>query len=286
MYKAYLKNSGGDIISLTGQEHKWKVTNITGLNPPQAQINTAAVAGMDGALFNSSRLNTRNIVITLYLTGDIESNRQEIYFYARTKEKCTFYFSNENRDVYIDGYVDTVECLLFSNAEFIQISMICPDPYFQGLLEIIDDLSKLQGAFTFPFSINYDEPISFGFYDPGYVADVVNVSDSEAGMIIRIAFYENVSSISIVNVDTNESMSLTGSFVDGDIVLIDTNKGHKSITLLRDGHEQNIFSWIVKGSTFLQMKQGYNHFTFNLDENADDTLVLVEMIHSSIYRGV
>ncbi len=286
MYKAHLQNSDGDILTLTGQEHKWKLTSITGLNPPQAQVNTATVAGMDGALFNSSRLNTRNIVITLYLVGDIEANRQEIYFYARTKEKCTFYFSNENRNVYIDGYVDNVECLLFSNSEFVQISVICPYPYFQALQEIVNDLSKLQGAFTFPFSINYDAPISFGFYDPGYVAEVMNMSDSESGMMIRIAFFDSVSSIDIVNTDNNESIGLTGSFVDGDIIMIDTNKGHKSITLIRDGHEQNFFSHIVKGSTFLQLKQGYNHFTFNVDELANDTMVLVELIHSNIYRGV
>lgn len=286
LYDASIQNSNGDILTLTGQEDKWKITSITGLNPPQAQINTSTVAGMDGALFNSSRLNTRNIVITLYLQGDIEANRQEVYFYARTKEFCTFYFANQNREVYIDAYVDNVECNLFANGELMQISLLCPYPYFKALAELINDLSKLQAAFMFPFSIDYDDPIAFGYYDPGYVGEIVNISDSAVGMIIRLTFADAVSSITIVNTDTNETMGLTYDFIANDIVTINTNQGQKAITLTRNSQDINIFSSIVKGSTFFQLKQGYNHFTFNVDEDANDTDVKVELIHSNIYRGV
>ena len=287
LFDAYLQNSNGDVLTLTGREDKWKITSITGLNPPQAQVNTATVAGMDGALFNSSKLNTRNIVITLYLVGDIEANRQEVYFYARTKERCTFYFANNNRDVYIDGYIDNVECNLFNNGQMMQISIICPYPYFKALSEIVDNISKMQAAFTFPFSINYDDPVIFSFFDESYVGTIINDSDSECGLIIEMMFNAAVSSIMISNAEIDdEYMVLTYAFQDDDVVRVNTTKGEKSITLTRDGETINIFSALEKGSTFFQLKQGVNYFTFSTDSGSNDTDVIVKLIHNTVYRGV
>ena len=187
MYKAEIENAGGEVLTLTGNEPSWQILSITGLNPPNAQVNVTNIAGLDGAKFNSSKLNTRNIVIMLKLNGNVEANRQLLYRYFRTKEACKFYFKNENRDVFIAGYVETVECDLFSNGEILQASIICPYPYFKSMAEIIADISNEVAGFVFPFSINIGEPIPFSMYISNKVTNVQNNSESETGIIKNLS---------------------------------------------------------------------------------------------------
>lgn len=286
MFIAQIENSGGESLTLTQDESNFQVINITGLNPPSAQINTTPIAGLDGAKFNSSKLNTRNIVITVKINGDVETNRQELYRFCRTKEQCIFYYQNNNRNVSIQGYVETVEVPLFTNDERMQISIICPYPYFKAMQEIIVDISNEIGAFTFPFSINIGDPIPFSIYVANRVVNVPNNSESETGVMIEINFSDSVSEIEIKNTDTGDSMILDYSFIANDRVLINTNKGQKSITLIRNGTSINIFSAMQKGSVFFQLKVGANHFGYLADDGANDEDVFITFTYSNIYRGV
>ena len=45
------------------------VTNIDGLGPEKASINTVEIASNDGAMFNSARVESRNIVMSLRFVG-------------------------------------------------------------------------------------------------------------------------------------------------------------------------------------------------------------------------
>lgn len=286
MYTAQIQNAGGEILTLTQNETNWQIISIEGLNPPPAQINTINIAGLDGAKFNSSKLNTRNIVITIKLNGDVESNRQLLYRYFRTKEECTFYYQNANLDVSIQGYVETVECGLFSNAETMQISIICAYPYFQAIASIIVDISNEIAAFTFPFSIDIGSPIPFSVYLANRITNVENNSESETGALIEIDFLDSANELTIQNTDTGDSMTLDYNFLENDRVIINTNKGQKSISLIRDGETSNIFSAMQKGSVFFQLKVGDNHFGYLADNGANDEDVFITFNYSNLYRGV
>ena len=61
MFTARIQNRSGEVYVLTGDEPVYQVVKILGLNPPQAQINLTTVVGLDGAKFNSSKLETRNL---------------------------------------------------------------------------------------------------------------------------------------------------------------------------------------------------------------------------------
>lgn len=108
-----IKNDRGDILELVGSE-KYSLTNITGLNPVAAVINTTSNGVHDGSRYNSSKLGTRNIVITVSLEEPVEENRMELYRLIRPKRDVTFYLENGRRNVYIPGYVETCELNPFS----------------------------------------------------------------------------------------------------------------------------------------------------------------------------
>lgn len=286
MYTAKIQNSNGEILTLTGNEANYQIVSITGLNPPEAQINVTNIAGLDGARFNSSKLATRNLVITLRLNNKVEENRHLLYMYFRTKEACTFYYQNNTVDVFIKGYVDSVECNLFSNGELMQISIICPSPYFASLEKIVTDISNEISAFHFPFSINLGEPIPFSIYEQNRTTNVYNGSQAETGTIIQIDIISAVNAIKIINIVTGEYIDLNYTFLAGDRITINTNKGEKSVSLLRDAVVSNIFTAVQIGSTFFQLAVGDNLFNFQVDGGFSDDFVYIVFMFNYLYRGV
>lgn len=287
MFECKIENTKNNILTLTQKESDFQVYNIEGLNPPKAQINTSKIAGVDGSKFNSSKLEERNIVIYIKLNGNVEANRIYLYSFFNTKEWCRFYYKNGSRDVYIEGYVENVDVALFTNNEVMQVSIICPSPYFKGAAEIIDDISKAIARFKFPFTINLDEPIPFSTIDNSKITDVYNNSETETGVIIEADIRGNVNSLEIRNTETGESIKLNYQFIKNDMIIINTNKTEKSIKLIRNGVESNIFTALRKGSTFFQLGIRDNYFSYIVNNQAsDDELVHIVFKHYTLYRGV
>ena len=300
MFKCKIENVKNNILTLTQNESDFQVLSITGLNPPNAQINTSTIAGLDGAKFNSSKLQSRNIVIMLKINGDIEANRIKLYKYFITKEWCKFYYENEHRNVYIDCYVETFECDFFTNKEIAQISLICPNPYFKDMQEIVNDISKAVAAFEFPFAhgskgaTNPDVPIDtatdnaipFSTIDTSKITNVYNDSESETGVIIEINILGTVDSIQIKNTKSGDTFTLNYHFIESDKIIIDTNKGQKSIRLIRDAITINLFTGVKKGSTFFQLSIGDNFFAYTADDGSSDAFIHIVFKHYNVYRGV
>lgn len=300
MFEARIENTKGSILTLTNNESKFQLISITGLNPPKAQINVSTIAGLDGAKFNSAKLETRNVVINLKINGDVEENRQFLYTFCPTKEWCKFYFRNANRNVFIECYVESNECDLFTNNEIMQISLICPYPYFKDMQQIVDDISKVLSAFEFPFAIgskgatnpfalideDTDDAVPISIIDSARIANVYNSSESETGFIIEIDIYDIVHSIQIVNTITGKNLTLKYDFEINDKVIINTNKSQKAITLLRNGKNSNLFPALQKGSTFFQLSLGDNFFGYTVDNSDNDSSVHILFKHNNTYRGV
>lgn len=240
---------------------------------------------MDGSKFNSATLNERNIVITLRLRGDIEKNRIYLYSFFIPKNWCKFYYKNGSRDVYIEGYVEIVECGLFTNKQQMQISIVCPSPYFKGMKEIVSDISKSLPAFEFPFAIDLPG-IEFSTIDTSKITNVYNESESETGVIIEIDLVNTANKIQINNISTGDVFVLNYDFLEADRIIIDTNIGKKSVSLFRQGNTSNLFTAIKKGSVFFQLDIGDNFFSYLVDEGNNDDGVRIIFKHYALYGGV
>ena len=75
------------------------VQSISGLGPSKADINTTEISTNDGSLYNSARVNSRNIVMSLKLmfNPQIEDTRQDSYKYFPIKKKVTLLIETDNR---------------------------------------------------------------------------------------------------------------------------------------------------------------------------------------------
>ena len=132
MFTLKIDNHRGSVTELTHNRGRYAVVGIDGLTRPPTNINTAVAGGIDGAFFNSARVEAAQPLV-INPRGDIEANRQALYSIFPLKSICTIYFENKNRSVKIDGYVETLEADLFSMQERAQVSIICPRPYFEDM---------------------------------------------------------------------------------------------------------------------------------------------------------
>ena len=179
-----IENTKGEVFELTHNTKDYVVAGIQGLTRPPTSVNTSACAGIDGSFFNSARMEQRNIVLDLILRGDIEGNRQRLYHIFPAKTPCTVYFKNYNRDVKIKGYVETLEGDIFSVREQMQISIICPKPFWEDMQAVYDELSSIVKRFSFPFSI--EEPIPIAELNGSGGVTIENKGDVETGFICRV----------------------------------------------------------------------------------------------------
>lgn len=113
----------------------FKVVSITGLGPTDATINFSDLGSGDGSMYNSSRVGTRNIVLTLAFMENptIEVTRQLSYKYFPTKKLIKIDVETDNRTVTTYGYVERNEPNIFSSEETTQISIVCANPYFTDI---------------------------------------------------------------------------------------------------------------------------------------------------------
>lgn len=196
MFTLKIENKYGEICELTHNRREYSVIHISGLLPPRNGIHTSTAGTQDGSKFNSSHLENRNIVITVVLEGDIETSRQKLYRIFPLKSQVTVYFKDANRDVKISGYVEMIDGDPFSMREQAQISIICPDPYWQDLNGITAETSDSAALFSFPFSIGEEGILISDEYDQP-VCRIVNDGDSDIGFI------------GTIRIETNDEPALT-----------------------------------------------------------------------------
>lgn len=272
--------------------------DMTGLGPPTASVNTSKVATKDGSKYNSARAEERNIVLPMYFTPipTIEDARHRSYKYFPLKKPVILAFKTDNRECQIVGYVETNEPDICSDREGCQVSIICPNPYFSSVYDTVTSFSGVEAAFEFPFS-NEDTTnphIEFGKIVVKAENLVQYEGDAESGVQIRITASATVKNITIYNVDTRGTMhiyhdklvALTGSgIVKGDEIIITTDKGSRSVILLRNGKSTNILNAIdPRNDEWFSLTKGDNIFAYTADEGSDYLMFVVD--HTTLYEGI
>lgn len=281
-------------------EHGLIITKIEGLGPAKANINTTNLATNDGALYNSARLDERNIVLELYFADAprMEDTRQATYRYFPIKKAIDFLIETENRIVKTKGYVESNEPNVFSKQESCQISIVCPDPYFYSAGGNGTNVTIFYGVeplFEFAFENEGAEQsiTEFGSIENQTERSVYYDGDSEIGVTITIHAIGEARNITIYNTGTREVMridtgkieALTGSgMVAGDDIIITTVRGEKSIYLLRAGQYTNILNCLDKGSDWFQLLKGDNIFAYVAEYGSENLQFKIE--NKIIYEGV
>jgi predicted phage tail component-like protein len=146
-----------------------QIRKIEGLGPVKAAVNTSPYGSMDGESYTGSKVPSRNIVITVGLNPDwmdwsMEALRRLLYAYFMPKQgvRLVFESNDDFPSVEITGVTETVEPSIFSKDVDVDISIICPDPYFTAVDEtvIVGNTSAAEGRLA--FDVDYMGSIETG----------------------------------------------------------------------------------------------------------------------------
>lgn len=273
------------------------ITNIEGLGPVKSDINMTEVSTNDGAIYNSARTSTRNIIIyfDFRFALDVEEARHESYKYFPNKKPITLIIETDKRTCMAYGYVDDNDPDIFSKTVTAPISIVCPDPYLYSIDKNITVFSGVEPIFEFPFS---NESLTENLLETGILhrqtSKVVYYDgDEEIGVTISIHALGDVENITIYNTTTREIMridtekikSLTGSgIIAGDEITINTVKGNKYINLLRNGVYTNILNCLDRNANWFQLIKGDNVFAYVADVGEEELQFSIE--NQIVYSGV
>lgn len=194
---------------------KYGIVNFAGLDRPDADISRSALAGANASRISGSQISERNIVLTIRPWISAEINRQELYDHLPYDTDLRFYIVTENRCVFIDGYVEKLGGGGFTkNVTDIQLSIICPFPWFQSVrlhttqLQLGDNTIRNEG----------DIPAGFRLEVEGH-----------ANMVQLVNFKLNVGGETFsTKVDTSVIAPIELNTVSGKRTFKCSNSGHTS----------------------------------------------------------
>lgn len=277
--------------------HGMIVKNIDGLNPAKANVNITDISTTDGGIYNSSRLDKRNIVITFLLAitdgcTSIENARLNSYKYFPIKKLVDFEVETDNRIAHIEGYVESNEISIFSKEEEVKVSIVCPFPYFYSSDGTATySFSGLTSSFSFPFLNPVNEStLVFGVLSRIYESNFDYFGDSRVGVTITAYAIGEVTNPSFYLANTGQTINIdTSKFPDGhmilgDTLIINTMSGQKSAYVRRNNVNINVLNSLDRYTDWMLLEQGTNLFGYTADSGASNLMVTLR--NEVLYEGV
>lgn len=280
MYNLIVENYRGERLQLVPNQNY--IVELEGLTDFEVVINTTVAGNSSGSKYNSSRTEERELPLSIMPRGDVEKNRIALYRYFVAEKPLKIFYKNGSRDVFIEGRVQKFGGSLFSEKETLDLSVLCPQPYWQSVSEVIADISDVLPAFSFPFSIE-EAGIQFSEIERGQDKVVINSGDVESGIIIELQAEGEV--INPIIYDAyGGSFALNYTMQAGDLITINTYKGQKSVKLLRQGKETHLFKYVADSPTWFSLEPGDNIFTYDTESGSE--LLQIRYRFFNLYEGV
>lgn len=282
------------------------IIKIDGIGPGKATVTKNDSKVYDGGTITSARLPSRNIKMEIQFlwVNSIEDVRHKTYKYFPLKKPITLIFETDTRTVEIEGVVESNEPDIFSSEESTNISIICPDPYFYASGENArskTEFSGINAMFEIPSDTGYsNESLTEALTEIStlYVQSergIMNYGEVDIGVVISVkplAIVKGILTISNVTLGQNMSFDLNKiktiteqDFHLGDELIINTLRGKKSVTLVREGKNYNTLSCIDTRTDWIYLTSGENTFTYYLDGEGIEDLQF-SVTNSILYEGV
>lgn len=235
-------------LAFTLEGSEYVVHSIEGLGPVQADILTVETPTQAGDTFLSSKAQKRNIVMELgfnpnhALASTITGLRRSLMEVYMPQSKLKLIFSDDVLgDMYITGYVEKHEPTMFSEDPKVQISIICPEPYFRSTAGV-QTINLPSSEYV---DINYTGNVPVGFT---YEGDVTSATPQ---------IY-----VSKLPTEMLERMYINFNFLSGDHFLFCTVPGSRKAQYVRSSATNNALGYLGGSLTRTMLRPGVNHFDF------------------------
>ena len=257
------------------------LAGIDGIYDAKNKVYISENSMIDGAVYQGSVAEYRNIVLRLKDIDDYPENRDMLNRLFKEKSKGTLVFSEADASPRkIEYYVETMESTEDYQVRMHTVSLICPDPFFYDIEGSEEAMASWVSAFTFPFS-STSAGFVFGYQSNEKIKTIQNdIAEDNIGVTITITCMGNVTNPSITHIETGDRISIGHSgkpfeIVTGDIVTITTATGNKHVTLTHDGQTSEVNHYLTEDSIFVQLMRGSNSFGFNADSGLNNMSISI-----------
>jgi hypothetical protein len=268
--------------SITLYKDPYLITTLSGIDMPEVNEQSQKAPYQDGVTDLDALFSPRTITVE----GSIQSQQLPAIFSDRASAMAqlnpklglgTLTYTNEQ-----GTFTTACRCIsaLFPNKLFtdpfqnFQLQFFCPDPYWYAQTQSMSTLRVVSNGFTFPMTF----PIIFGTFTGTTPVPAVNAGDSITPVII--SFYGPAVNPVITNNTTGELVKCNITLNNGDVLIINTKFGSKSISkIASNGIVTNQASTLDATSTFWQLNIGTNSISFS-----DDLFLSLEYCTISWYN--
>ena len=283
----YISNTGKEILFTPSKylsSFWWN--NADGLDGIDNNLYTIKGANQDGESLTGKNLQARYIMVEGQICTEPMIARRKMLSIINPKYT--------GKLVYTDGTITRwIPCeiqkapVISRDGKFpnFQIEFYCPYPFWRdgdGNSMKIADIALWVPAFQFELEIPADG-IEFGYRSPSLIVDVTNDGDVETGIMVEFRAVGATSNPSIINVNTQEKLSITHDMEAGDIIRVSTGYGEKRAELEKGGIVTNIFNSVDADSTWLQLDVGDNLLRYDATETDN---IEVSIYYDAAYLGV
>lgn len=303
--KVHVTNPEGDtlVLELTNPEASgFVVLPITGLGPVKANVSMTNLATIDGGIYNSARAESRNIVFQLQFLPKptIEDTRHLSYKFFPLKKQVKLVIETDTRILETVGFVESNEPVIFAKEETTQISILCPDSYFEaaggpsgGFIDY--DFYNLAPMLEFPMeNLSLTVPLiqlSELQNSQGLVLEYDG--DVASGVEIYVSIYGAFSGFSIYSVESGLGITLDQARLNaivgsapasGDSLYISTIRGRKQILYTKGSTTYNVIDAISGVTSWLELDRGSQLIAYSATSGSDNLRVKIR--HRPKYEGV
>lgn len=246
--KVEVRTDQGMLLELSLQDSSdgYSVIDIEGLDPVKATIASSKFALLDGAQYQASRREARNIIVSLglepdYRYGSVQELRSRLYKFFMPKSRVSLrFYTSEGLTVDISARVESLESKLFTQEPEVSISLLCFDPNFIVVTSVV--VSHLTVA-------NATE-------------DVLNYAGSvETGFIFKMLVNRNLAGLVLYNKLPNGELltfNFSSPLVAGDLLEISTVSGSKGAHLTRASLVSSVLYGVSPESNWINLFPGIN----------------------------
>lgn len=245
---------------------------IQGLNPADITLFIGDYA-RDGGLYQGRRVGNRNVVMLIDLNpnpalGETVSSLREMLYKAFLDPLVDADYVKINlvddlgRVLYLIGHVEKFETEPFTSETAVQISMICPDPYFRNNTETV--LTNPTGWTTVPFTY---------------------AGTAETGFYTKIVVTTPTSTLTLDN--NGKTMVFNRSFAAGDVVEICTIRGNRFATVTVGAADPvSILGNLTYASEWIELHSQANVLKVYGDTTSSTVAGIRELRYHAAYWGV
>ncbi|MDD6561363.1 MAG: phage tail family protein [Lactimicrobium massiliense] len=276
-------------MEFTSKFSPFLLQNCDGIYEVSNNVVTKDNTMVDGATYLGTTTKMRNIVLTLADRTNHVRNRNLLYQLFKPKSPGVFRYEEEDEIRTIDYYVESVVFTSVKTIRVATVSLLCPDPFFQDLEDMVVQMSGWQKLWIFPHCFK-NEKEEFGKRLKEKLKAIDNGSAADnVGITVTMTAEGPVKNPALYHVEFGEYIKIgTASkplnLDTGDQVIITTETNKKNVYLVKDGVTTAINEYLDEGSTFIQLQSGQNSLRYEAESGEDYLNVSISFRYK--YLGV